>query len=981
MEVLILHLEDDPVDAELVQDTLGEAGLTCRITLAQTRDEFETGLRDDGMDIILSDFQLPSYDGMAALRLSRKLRSDIPFIFVSGAMGEEAAIEALTQGATDYVLKQKLSRLAPAVQRALQEARNLRERRQAQEALQGTNEMLRAIIEAAPVAIIGLDLDGHVHSVWNPAAEKILGWRAQEVMGRPLPTVPTDPRGELSRFREQLRNGLTLDGVEVRRQRRDGKPIDYSIYASPLHDAQGRISGNLAVLVDITERKRSEQQIALMSFALNGIHEAAFLLDENACFQYINEEACRFLGYSRDELLTLTVPDVRPGFPMERWPDHWRDLKTHGALTFEGELKTRGGRLFPVEINANYFEYEGRSYGLDLMRDITERKQAERERLANLRFFESMDKVNRAIQQADGLDQMMKDVLDVVLSIFDCDRVYLMYPCDPEAGAWSAPMERTRPEYPGVMPLGLAVPMTPEVAGTARIMLDSPRPVKFGPRTEHPLPPDVSERFGFKCFMAMALYPKVGQPWQFGLHQCSHARIWTPEEDRIFQEIGRRLADGLTSWLAFRDLQNSELQYRRIVDTANEGIWMLGEDYLTTFVNVRMAQMLGYSEQEMMGRPVADFMPEQDATDQRWRLKSGRPGMAENFECRFHRKDGQTLWGLVSATPVLDEDHRQKGAFAMVTDITAKKLAEQDLYRLNQELERRVVERTQELEASHFDLEKAYRDLQTAHSRMLQQEKMASIGQLAAGVAHEINNPLAFIISNLGTFGEYSLELAQFHRAQQVLLRNLASASSGNDTLGEIARLRETMDIDLILEDIGKIVVESLDGGNRMKQIVENLKSFARLDEAEYKMADLNQGLESTLNIVWNELKYKAKVTKSYGELSQTMCNPGQLNQVFMNLLINAAQAIEHQGEIDIATRQVGDTIVIEISDTGCGIPPDKLNRIFEPFFTTKPVGKGTGLGLSIVYDIVAKHGGEIAVDSRPGQGTRFTINLPIRSE
>jgi two-component system NtrC family sensor kinase len=277
-------------------------------------------------------------------------------------------------------------------------------------------------------------------------------------------------------------------------------------------------------------------------------------------------------------------------------------------------------------------------------------------------------------------------------------------------------------------------------------------------------------------------------------------------------------------------------------------------------------------------------------------------------------------------------------------------------------------------------METAHHDFNTTHLRLLQQEKVASISQLAAGVAHEINNPLAYVISNLSALGKYIAEIRSFLLAQDETILNHFSKSSntGADLFTQVKKLREAADIDFILEDIGNIVAESLDGSDRMKQIVQNLKSFTGLDGAGSMMVDLNQGLESTLKVFWNELKQKARVETSYGNLPKIRCNPSQLNLVFMNLLVNALQAIEHKGRIDIQTRREGELVFIAIADSGCGIPADHLNRIFEPFFTTKEVGKGTGLGLTIVYDIVKRHDGDIVVQSAPGEGTRFTIRLPL---
>jgi signal transduction histidine kinase len=276
-----------------------------------------------------------------------------------------------------------------------------------------------------------------------------------------------------------------------------------------------------------------------------------------------------------------------------------------------------------------------------------------------------------------------------------------------------------------------------------------------------------------------------------------------------------------------------------------------------------------------------------------------------------------------------------------------------------------------ELKQTTEALDDAYTELKETQSQMLQKEKMASIGQLAAGVAHEINNPIGFISSNLGTLGKYTERLTGYIHAQTELLESLGRSV-------ELEELRKQIKLDYIIKDMPQLVEESLDGSVRVMKIVQNLKTFSRLDEAEWKLANINDCLESTLNIVWNELKYKAEVKKEYGLLPDVKCNPGQLTQVFMNLLVNAAHAIEKHGTITVRSANEDGFIRVDVSDTGCGIPEAIREKIFEPFFTTKDVGKGTGLGLSISYDIVKKHGGEITVESEPGQGTLFRVRLPF---
>ncbi|MFA7097200.1 MAG: PhnD/SsuA/transferrin family substrate-binding protein [Gammaproteobacteria bacterium] len=294
-------------------------------------------------------------------------------------------------------------------------------------------------------------------------------------------------------------------------------------------------------------------------------------------------------------------------------------------------------------------------------------------------------------------------------------------------------------------------------------------------------------------------------------------------------------------------------------------------------------------------------------------------------------------------------------------------------------LKRRLGRVRTQLRQSRDALQEANRKIELVHAQLLQSEKMASIGQLAAGVAHEINNPIGYINSNLGTLANYVRDLLGVLSTYEELERDFAHEP------GIQARLRHVkvkMDLDYLKQDLADLVRESQEGVAHIKQIVQDLQTFSHADDGEWRWADLHKGLESTLNIVWNELKYKAEVVKEYGELPRVHCVPSQLNQVFMNLLVNAAQAIEERGAIVIRTGRTGDDWVwVEISDTGCGIEPEVLPSIFDPFFTTKQVGKGTGLGLALSRGIVERHGGRIEIESEAGKGTTFIIHLPVGTE
>ncbi len=594
---------------------------------------------------------------------------------------------------------------------------DITERKQSEQALAASEQQFRSLAENSPDNIIRYDRQCRL-IYYNPIMAQTLPFDAEIALGK-TPTELGFGGPEISaEFEKQIRHvlesGASRD-MELTIPNKQGELRNNLVRFTAEYDTEGEVSGVLAIGRDITELKQAEEKI-LQSDQQLRLHAKqsplGFLVwDENFRATDWNGACEKIFGYTREEALGRHAKELILPKEVHALADGvFQDLMNQTGGTHSiNENITRDGRIIVVEwFNTTLRNKDGKAVGVaSIARDITERKQAEHERQLHAKFLTTLDRINRAIQGAADLETMMRDVLDEVMDILDCDRAFLIYPCDPSAESWTVAMERTRPEYPGAGVLDEGIPMDEEVATTFKLLLDTPGTLKFGPGTDHPLPAEVSKRYRFKSFISMATYPKVGKAWQFGLHQCSYARIWTEAEEQLLEEIGRRIADGLSTMLTLRDLRKSEAKYQRMFDTANEGIWIQDQDFITTFINEHMAQMMGYSAAELINRPVTDFMTEEDAVDHARRMEERRKNISDVYERRMLHRDGSIVWMLISATPIF-EDGQFRGSFSMLTDITKMKQAESQLAS-SEQLFRTLIEHSPDFIARYnLDLQRIY---------------------------------------------------------------------------------------------------------------------------------------------------------------------------------------------------------------------------------------------------------------------------------
>jgi PAS domain S-box-containing protein len=552
---------------------------------------------------------------------------------------------------------------------------------------------------------------------------------------------------------------------------------------------------------------------------------------------------------------------------------------------------------------------------------------------AHARSLECMDRVNKAIQGTTDLEQVMNDVLDVVLADFGCDRAFLLHPCDPTAAEWSVPIERTRPEYPGALQSGGKVPMDDDAAALLRLLLDTEGAVTFGQDAEHLIHPVVSERFGVKSQILMAIFPRVGPPWQFGIHQCSHARSWRADEKALFESIGGRLSDALTGLLMYRDLQSREQEFRTLAENIPDLLVRYDRQGRRTYVNPAVERLLGVSAEQLIGKTLPETGPAKlpmMETYQRALHHTLATGERSEFEMQVAGNIHTQLCFMAAERAA---DGSIAGAIAVSRDITELKRNEAELERHRHHLEKLVEDRTLALSIAKETAEAATR----AKTRFL------------AAASHDLRQPLQAIRLFNDALAKTGLD-----EEQTKISRYLATSAS---SLGEL--LDKLLDISRL--DAGSIEPKhvAIEAGDLLAKIGVEFDALVREKNLRLNLHWPQQGL--------------------------ALFTDDNLLHTLMRNLVGNAVKYTARGGVLVGIRRRGDHALIQVWDTGIGIPPEQTEAIFEEYFQVgnpeRDRAKGVGLGLSIVRRLGKLLGIELNVRSREGKGSVFELRVPLAGE
>ncbi|MDD2759178.1 MAG: PAS domain S-box protein [Methylomonas sp.] len=708
--VEVLIVSDDPCIFGPMLDSMKAHGMA--IGFSRNGHSALQQLGADKPDVILLNLRLPDTDGIA---LCKQLQAcvdtrSIPVVLMLDKAEIDSRIAGLQAGAVDYLIKplvldEVLTKLRLHIRRPLPMLQTTVEKK-TEPKIPGNRENLcfspgcevcselpvqqryfREIFYNASIPMFLMEVaavGGFKFLEVNRAYQTMMGMSAGQLRGKHLAGVHTGfdqaVAGQFDRMLSLcLQAGAVTESEDVMALPAGSISLHSSLI--PMFDAHGRISHILGSSREMTELKRAEQQIHSMNYMLDQLHEAVYVIDSQFQIRYANNSACDALGYDRTELLGMRVHDLEPYLDAEKSLEAEEVTKAQRHRSFQSYHRAKDGTIFPVEISASPLLYQDQAMSLSVVRNVSERMQIDEERRRHLHFFESMDRVNRAIQGAIDLEIMLGDVLDEVLALFDSDRAYLVYPCNPEAASWHIPMARAKEGRPAVPRDNVNTVMDANCEQLFRLMLSADGPMTFGAGNSHHLHKSIADRFDAQSFMGMAIYPKADHAWQFCIDQCSYSRVWTPGEFKLFQEVGRRLADGLSNLLAYRALQASESEYRTLVEHVPLSIARYDAQGRISYLNSQLEKILQITTQEARGkRPTECFSEPYYVGYEKKLLQVAETGEMVKVEWEGTGDDGTEV-GVITIVAEDDEEGNISGLLAIGQSFSLQRRIEEALKR------------------------------------------------------------------------------------------------------------------------------------------------------------------------------------------------------------------------------------------------------------------------------------------------------------
>ena len=828
------------------------------------------------------------------------------------------------------------------------------QRKQAELQLSQALAFSEGVVNAIPDILIEVDIEGRYLNIWTRQPELLAAPR-EELLGKTINQVlPAEAAAVcMQAILEADQKGLSFGNI-MRLDLAEGSRWFELSLSKKSSDDPGAKPRFLVLSRDVTERMHMQEELRNSEQSLQAILDQTYqfigLLSTDGILLKANRASLKFGVIEETEVI---------GKPFWETP-WWRHSIELQQQLQEAIRRAAGGEFMRFEVthpdmdgNIHYVDFSlspiidssGRVVQLiPEGRDISEIKKAEQASRMHAEFLASMDRVNRAIQSAGDLETMMRDVLDEVLAIFDCDRAFLMYPCDPASTTWSIPMECTRPEYPGVGDLNQELPLDEGMAAVIQHISTHPGVLQLGPGTEWPLSREIDKRFSIKSMICLALFPKLGKPWQFGLHQCSSGRVWSGAEAQLLEEIGRRLTDALTSLLVQRNLRESE---RRLVEAqhlAHLGNWELE---LTTNALTWSDEIFQIFEidQQKFGASYEAFLQMIHPEDREMVNTAYTESLANrqpyDIVHRLSFPDKRIKYVREMCEHVYDSSGKPIRSLGTVQDITEQKLKEDELRHYRYHLQEEVYQRTQELQVAK---EKA---------ELANQAKSVFL----ANMSHELRTPLNAILGYA-----YILKQRAGHASPMVHELNVMEQS-----------------------------------GEHLLTLINDILDLAKVEAGRLEFSTspfhLPSFLQQIMDIVLSRPESRS-LTLTCEKLSPlpgvVQADETRLRQVLLNLLGNAVKFTK-QGSV-VLTVQVLDhgqdtesekRLRFCVQDTGIGISEDQLDRIFKPFEQAGDLSlhsSGTGLGLAISHKIVQEMGGQLQVESKLGRGSRFwfDVTLPV---